>query len=478
MSLKQKAITGVVWSAIENFAAKGVQFILGIVLARILVPEDYGLIGMIMVFLAISATFIDSGFSKALIQKKNRDEKDFSTVFYFNIAIAVCFYLILFFSAPLIANFYDQQVLVSIVRVIGLIVIINSFAVVQRSKFTINIDFKTQTKASLLSIVISGLFGIYLAYSGYGVWALVVQALIRAALNVGALWYFSKWIPRDGFHYNRFKSLFSFGSKLLLSRLIDTVYKNIYLIVIGKLFSTAELGFYTRAKQLNDFPSANITSILQRVTFPLLSGIQDDNIRLKENYRLIIKLSALIVFPLMMGLAALAEPIVLIILTEKWLNSVWMLQLLCFAGMWYPIHSLNLSILNVKGRSDLFLRLEIIKKVIITIVLIVSIPFGIKAMIIGQIFTSIIGLVINTYYTNLIISYNLVQQLSDIFGVLVVSLLMGTLIYVTIGYIENSALQLLVGFIEGVLFFIGITWFANIGEIRLLPTFFKSIKNK
>ena len=478
MSLKQKAITGVVWSAIENFAAKGVQFILGIVLARILVPEDYGLIGMIMVFLAISATFIDSGFSKALIQKKNRDEKDFSTVFYFNIAIAVCFYLILFFSAPLIANFYDQQVLVSIVRVIGLIVIINSFAVVQRSKFTINIDFKTQTKASLLSIVISGLFGIYLAYSGYGVWALVVQALIRAALNVGALWYFSKWIPRDGFHYNRFKSLFSFGSKLLLSRLIDTVYKNIYLIVIGKLFSTAELGFYTRAKQLNDFPSANITSILQRVTFPLLSGIQDDNIRLKENYRLIIKLSALIVFPLMMGLAALAEPIVLIILTEKWLNSVWMLQLLCFAGMWYPIHSLNLSILNVKGRSDLFLRLEIIKKVIITIVLIVSIPFGIKAMIIGQIFTSIIGLVINTYYTNLIISYNLVQQLSDIFGVLVVSLLMGILIYVTIGYIENSALQLLVGFIEGVLFFIGITWFANIGEIRLLPTFFKSIKNK
>ena len=478
MSLKKKAINGVVWSAIENFAAKGVQFILGIVLARILVPEDYGLIGMIMIFLAISATFVDSGFSKALIQKKNRDEKDFSTVFYFNIAIAACFYAILYFIAPLIADFYNQEILISLVRVIGLIIIINSLAVVQRSKFTINIDFKTQTKASLLSVTISGIFGIYLAYSGYGVWALVFQAITRAFLNVALLWYFSKWMPRDGFHYDRFKSLFSFGSKLLIARLIDTVYKNIYLITIGKLFSASELGFYTRAKQLNDFPSANITSILQRVTFPLLSGIQDDNVRLKENYRLIIKLSALIVFPLMIGLAALAKPIIILILTEKWLNSVWMLQLLCFAGMWYPIHSLNLSVLNVKGRSDLFLRLEIIKKVIITIVLIVSIPFGIKAMIIGQIITSVLGLVINTYYTNLIISYNLIQQLSDIFGVLIVSILMGAIIYFTIGYIENNLHQLIVGFLEGVIFYIGITWFTNTGKIRLLPTLIKSIKNK
>jgi teichuronic acid exporter len=478
MSLKQKAIKGVIWSTIENFSAKGVQFILGIILARILVPEDYGLIGMIMVFLSISATFIDSGFSKALIQKKNRDEKDFSTVFYFNIAIAVLFYFILFSIAPLIAEFYNQQILISLVRVIGLIVIINSFAVVQRSKFTISIDFRTQTKASFLSIVISGIFGIYLAYSGYGVWALVVQVLIRSSINVGALWYFSKWMPLDGFHYNRFKSLFYFGSKLLLARLLDTIYNNIYLITIGKLFSVAELGYYTRAKQLNDFPSSNITSILQRVTFPLLSGIQDDNIKLKENYRIIIKLSALVIFPLMMGLAALAKPIILLILTEKWINSVWMLQLLCFAGMWYPIHALNLNILNVKGRSGLFLRLEIIKKAVITIVLIVSIPFGIKAMIIGQIFTSIISLGINTYYTNLIISYNLFQQLNDIFGVLIVSLLMGLIIYFTIGYIENNLLQLLIGFLEGVIFFISITWYANIGEIRLLPTFFKMIKNK
>lgn len=478
MSLKQKAITGVVWSAIENLSVKGVQFVLGIILARILMPKDYGLIGMIMVFMAISATFIDSGFSKALIQKKDRDEKDFSTVFYFNIVIAVFIYLILFLCAPFIANFYHQQVLVSIVRVFGLVIIINSFAVVQRSKFSINIDFKSQTKASLLSILISGIFGVYLAYFGYGVWALIVQALINASLNVGMLWYLSKWIPRDGFHYNRFKSLFSFGSKLLLSRLIHTIYQNIYLIVIGRLFSVAELGYYTRAKQLNDFPSINITSILQRVTFPLLSGIQDANIRLKENYRLIIKLSAFVVFPTMMGLAALAKPIIVLILSEKWLNSVWILQLLCFAGMWYPINTLNLSVLNVKGRSDLFLRLEIIKKTIVTIVLVVSIPFGIKVMIVGQIFTAIVSVVINTYYTNVIISYNLIQQLSDIIGVLLVSLIMGMIIYFTIGFIENNLLRILVGFVEGFGFYIGLTWYANIGEIRLLPSLFKIIKNK
>lgn len=478
MSLKQKAVKGVFWSTVENFSAKGLQFVLGIILARILLPEDYGLIGMIMIFLAISVTFTDSGFSKALIQKKNRDEKDFSTVFYFNIVVAVCFYLILFICAPLISDFYEQVELINIIRVIGLIIIINSFAVVQRSKFMINLDFKTQTKASVLSIVVSGILSIYLAYSGFGVWALVIQALTRALINVVVLWFFSKWIPRDGFHFDRFKTLFSFGSKLLMARLLDTFYNNIYLIVIGKLFSAADLGFYTRAKQLKDFPSANITSILQKVTFPLLSGIQDDDVKLKTNYRVIIKLSALVVFPLMIGLAALAEPTILVILTEKWSESIWMLQLLCFAGMWYPIHAMNLNVLNVKGRSDLFLRLEIIKKVIITIVLVVSIPFGIKAIIIGQICTSIIALAINTYYTNRIISYSFIQQLSDIFGVLIVSLLMGTLIYFVIGYVDDNRFKLLIGLLVGIPFYLGITWFANIGEIRLLPTFFKNFKTK
>ncbi len=333
--------------------------------------------------------------------------------------------------------------------------------------------FKKQTKASLSSIVISGGIGIYMAYTGFGVWALVWQTILRRIIETVILWVYSKWLPKEGFSIERFKGLFSFGSKLLAVGLIDTIYRNAYLIIIGKVFSASNLGFYTRAKQFNDFPSVNITGILQRVTFPILSELQDDDHKLLTAYRKIIKLSALVVFPLMMGLAALAEPLIRVILTEKWIETVWMLQLLTFAGMWYPIHALNLNILNVKGRSDLFLRLEIIKKAIITIVLIISVPLGIEAMIIGQIATSYIALIINTYYTKRIISYGFLQQMSDLLKVLFLSFAMGGIIYYTISFIQVDILKLIIGIVEGVVFYIGIAWFFNIGEIKYLPTLIK-----
>ncbi len=472
-SLKKKAARGLIWSSIERFSAQGVQFVIGLVLARLLLPSDYGLIGMLAIFLAISQTFINSGFGIALIQKKNRDELDFSTTFYFNIVVAIFFYVILYLTAPLIANFFNQPLLVSLTRVIGLSIIINSFAVVQKTKYTIELDFKTQTKASLSSIVISGGIGIYMAYTGFGVWALVWQTILRRIIETVILWVYSKWLPKEGFSIERFKGLFSFGSKLLAVGLIDTIYRNAYLIIIGKVFSASNLGFYTRAKQFNDFPSVNITGILQRVTFPILSELQDDDHKLLTAYRKIIKLSALVVFPLMMGLAALAEPLIRVILTEKWIETVWMLQLLTFAGMWYPIHALNLNILNVKGRSDLFLRLEIIKKAIITIVLIISVPLGIEAMIIGQIATSYIALIINTYYTKRIISYGFLQQMSDLLKVLFLSFAMGGIIYYTISFIQVDMFKLIIGIVEGVVFYIGIAWFFNIGEIKYLPTLIK-----
>lgn len=469
-SLKQQAVTGIFWSSIERFSAQGIQFIIGVIIARLLLPEDYGLIGMLTIFMAISNTFIDSGFSTALIQKKDRDEKDFSTVFYFNIVVAIIVYLLLFLISPLIASFYKQPILVSLTRAIGLTIVINSFAVVQRARFTINMDFKTQTKASVISVSLSGIVGVYMAFNGYGVWALVVQAVLRAFVEFVLLWYFSKWLPREGFHRQRFKSLFSFGSKLLASALLNTIYQNIYLIVIGKVFSTSDLGYYTNAKQFRDFPSSNITGILQRVTFPLLSVLQDDDNKLKDAYRKMIKMSALAVFPLMIGLATLADPFIRIVLTEKWINTVWMLQLLCFSGMLYPIHALNLNILNVKGRSDLFLRLEIIKKAITTIVLIISVPMGIEAMIIGQISTSYIALIINTYYTKRIIDYGLFQQFNDLYKVFFLSFAMGIVMYFTIPYIKADILKLIVGLLEGVIFYISIAWFLNIGEIKTIPT--------
>ncbi len=473
--LKSRTAKGLIWSTLERFSAQGVQFVLGIILARLLTPQDYGLVGMLAIFLAVSQTFIDSGFSSALIQKKNRDDLDYSTTFYFNILVAISFYAVLFLTAPLIASFYRQPQLIELTRAIGLTIVINAFAVVQRSKFTINLDFKTQTKASLGATIISGMLGIYFAYTGLGVWALVIQSLARRTIEVLILWWISEWYPTAGFSYARFKGLFSFGSKLLLSGLLDTIYNEIYTIVIGKAFSANTLGFFTRAKQFAAFPSSNITGIVGRVTYPVLSEVQDDNNRLATIYRKIIKLSALLIFPLMMGLAALAHPLIIIILTEKWIDTVWMLQILCFSMMWYPIHAINLNIINVKGRSDLFLRLEVIKKILITIVLVVTIPLGIKAMLLGQVFLSYAGLSINLHYTKQVINYGYWKQMRDLMPVLLLSFTMGMLIYILTFFISSLYLQLLIGLLFGCAFFIGIAWKFNVSEIRELKSFLRKV---
>ncbi|MHB2149546.1 lipopolysaccharide biosynthesis protein [Calditrichota bacterium LG25] len=471
-SFRQKAFFGVLWSAIERFSAQGVQFVLGIIVARLLFPADYGLIGMLAIFLAISEAFIQSGFGAALIQKQNRDELDFSTTFYFNIVVASFFYLVLFFSAPLIAEFYKQPILIPLTRVVGLTLIINSFAVVQQTKYIIALDFKTQTKASLSSILISGAIGIYLAYSGYGVWAIVWQTISRRLINTVVLWFYLKWFPKEGFSYIRFKKLFSFGSKLLISGLFNAFYQNIYVIVIGKLFTVGELGTFTRAKQFNEFPTMNLSTIMGRVTFPLLSSIQDDNNRLLVVYRKLIKYYALIIFPIMMGLAAVAKPMILILLSEKWIDTAWMLQLLAFSGMWYPILRLNLIILNVKGRSDLFLKLDLVSKTVVSIGILASMPFGIKGMIIGQIITTYLTIAINTHYTKKLLGYGFFDEMRDVYNLLFLSFIIGFLIYFTITIFNNNYIKLMIGVLEGVIFFSFIAWIFNLGDIKDLVYIF------
>jgi teichuronic acid exporter len=447
--IKKKTINGVLWSAVERFSIQGLQFIIGLVLARLLLPADYGLVGMLAIFLAMSHTFVKSGFSYALIQKKNRNETDFSTAFFFNIGVGILFYFILFFSAQFIASFYKTPELEPLTKVIGINVFISSLSIVQRAKLTIDLDFKTQAKASFISALIGGCVGIYMAYNGYGVWSLVVQSLLRNGINTILLWILSKWVPKAIFSITSFKSLFSFGSKLLGAGLLNTLFNNIYLILIGKLFNARELGFYTRAFHLQQFPSENITNILQRVTFPVLSSMQDDENKLLHAYKNFIKISAFIVFPLMMGLAIIAEPLVQLVLTDKWLPAVPMLQLLCFAGMLYPIHAINLNILNVKGRSDLFLKLEIIKKIIITIAILITFSFGIKALIIGQIATSLIGYFINTYYSGRMINYGTIKQVKDLIPIIMITTAMGLCVVAITHYIEGSLLKLLVGLFTG-----------------------------
>ena len=384
-SLKQKTAKGVLWSSVEQFSVQIIQFVLGLVMARILSPHDYGLVGMILVFTSIAETFVNSGFSNALIRKQNKTEVDYSTAFYFNIVVGLVAYFILFFLSPFIARFYNEPLLESLTKAISINVFINSLGIVQRARYSIKVDFKTQAKATTTSVLISGIIGIWMAYSGYGVWAIVWQSVIRNGLNVALLWIFAKWLPSLQFSWASFREMWSFGYKLLLSGLIDRIYTNIYQLIIGKVFSAQDLGNYTRAQQFASFPSSNINGIISRVTYPILSSIQDDDVRLERVYRKYLRLSAFVVFPLMVGLSALAEPLIISILTEKWRAAIILLQIICFAMMWYPIHAINLNLLQVKGRSDLFLKLEIIKKLMGVTILCITVPMGLVAMCVGSI---------------------------------------------------------------------------------------------
>lgn len=474
-SLKSKTAKGVIWSSIERFSTQGIQFLIMIVMARLLTPEDYGLIGMVAIFLAVSQSLIDSGFSQALIRKQNRTEADNSTVFYFNIIISSLLYIILYISAPFVADFYNQPELTKVMRIICLGVIINSLAVVQRALLTIKIDFKTQAKSSLIAAIFSGCIGIFIAYNGLGVWALVIQQLLNLTTNTLLLWFFSRWRPKAIFSWNSFRELFAFGSKLLISGLIDTLYKNIYPIVIGKLFNASSLGHYTRAHQFSEFPSSNVTGIIQRVTYPVLCGIQDDTMRLKEIYRKFLKLSAFVIFPLMIGLAAIAKPFVNIMLGTQWEFCGQLLQIICFSMMWYPIHAINLNLLQVKGRSDLFLRLEIIKKILGISVLCITAPWGLIYMCYGQIFNSLVALIINTYYTGKLIQVGYLKQMRDLVPTIILSLTMFATICIANTYISSDIFQLITGIIVGVIVYFSGSYLFKFNE---LETIFSLAKRK
>lgn len=453
-SLTKKAKYGLIWSTVERFGTQGIQFLFGIILARLLTPEDYGIIAMPLVFLALAQCFIDSGFSSALIRKPVLKEEDLSTAFYFNIGVGVSCYIILFIASPLIADFYNTPILADVLKVTALATLLNPLATVQQTILTRDINFKSQTIISMTGAIISGCVGLWMAYSDYGVWSLVVQQVGAALIRVILLWITVKWRPVTKWSKESFAYLWGFGSKLLGVSLINTTYDNIYPIVIGKFYSPQDLGNYTRAQSFADLPSMNVTGILQRVTFPVLSTMQDNDERLALNYRKILRLSAFCVFPVMTGLAAVAEPLIICLLGDKWVGCILFIQLLCFSKMWYPIHAINLNLLTVKGRSDLFLRLEIIKKVIITVILVATIPFGIKCMVTGMILTSLLSLLVNTHYTGKMINCGFNIQMKDLSMSLVLSIMMFILIRALFLFVSNCLLQLILGFVIGAAFYI------------------------
>lgn len=428
--LKGKTIKGIIWSFIENLVNLGISFFIGLILARLLSPKDFGLIGMVTIFTAVSATFINSGFSQALIKKKVCSDVDYSTVFYFNFFVGIVLYLILFYLSPYIAEYFGEYKLINIVRVLSFVLVIESLTIIQRTLLTKKIDFKLQTKITIISSILSGTIAIGLAFRGYGVWSLVLKTLIQEGVNSVLLWYYNRWKPLFVFSIKSFNELFSFGSKLLISALIGTIYQNIYYLIIGKYFSAQELGYFTRAQQFKDLPSSNINGVVSRVSYPVLAEIQDDKERLKSGYKKIIKLTMYITFILMLGMAAVAEPMIISLIGEKWSTSIVYLQMLCFVGMFYPLHSLNLNILNVLGRSDLFLKLEIIKKVIAIPTIILGVFFGIKVMILGMMFNTLVAYYLNSFWSGKFINYPIKEQILDILPSFLLALSVSLILYI------------------------------------------------
>jgi O-antigen/teichoic acid export membrane protein len=465
-SLKLKTLQGIFWSFLEWVGQQGIRLVISIILARLLLPAQFGLIAMLAVFMAIAQSFLDSGFGSALIQKKDVTHVDSCSIFYFNIAVSIVVAGLLCLGAPWIAVFYDEPILIPLTRFLSLNLIISSFSLIHITLLTKRIDFKTQLKVSITATIISGIVGVTLAYCGFGVWSLAIQIVMSTLIRTVLLWFLNTWRPSLVFSFSSLKSLFAYGSKLLFSGLLNTVFSNIYLVVIGKLFSPADLGFYSRAENWQRFPSEKLASSVSRVTFSVFSSVQDDISRLRRGVRKALITLNLLNFPMMIGLLVTAKPLVLVLLTEKWLPCVPYLQLLCVMGLAYPLHVINLNVLMAKGRSDLFLRLEILKKVLVVIAIAVTYRWGITGMIYGQITVNILCYYLNSYYTGRLIGYPFREQVVDLFPYLGIAVVMGIGIhYLQLLPFPNNWTLLISQVLAGVIIYI------SLNRIFRMPAF-------
>ena len=361
-SLQRKAFWGMVWNFAESFSLQIIQFIIGIFMARILQPSDYGMVGMLSIFLTISNMLITSGFYRALIQKKDRTAIDYSTVFYFNIVVGIILYLVLFFSSPYIALFYNVPILEDLTKVIAIPLILNSLSQVQNAKFAIEMNFKMLSKISIITAIITGISSLYMAYSGFGVWSIAYSSVIGESSRCILLWFFANWTPLWKFSWKSFREMFSFGSKMFASGLLESIYNNLYTLIIGKKFAATELGYYTRANGYAQLPVATFNNALSKVTFPMFCEVQKDDERMILLYHKLLRFTAFIIFPIMMLFIVLARPLILFMITDKWESCVILLQILCLSYVWNPVQIVNINLLQAKGRADVTLKIDILKK--------------------------------------------------------------------------------------------------------------------
>ena len=439
---KSLVISSLIWKYLERIGYQGIQFIVSIILARLLLPSDYGAIAMITVFIAISEVFIQSGFSSALIQQKDVDDLDFSSVFYAGLAISIVIYLILFFASPLIAKFYNMPIITSVLRVLALVLIIGSINSVQISKISREMKFKKLFLSNLGAVLFSGSIGILLAYLNYGVWALVAQQIVFNLMSTIILTFTSGWKPKLMFSFKRLKKLFSFGWKMLCSGLLDTVYRNIYNLVIGKKFNSETLGLYNKGEQIPKLVTVNIDGAISSVMLPAYSKEQENKDKLKKMVKRTISTSSYLLFPLMFGLVATAEPVILVLLTEKWGGAIPFLRLQALVYMLYPISTANLQAIKAVGRSDYYLKLEIIKKVFGIVVLFLTVPYGIYVMTIFHFITTFISTIMNAYPTKKLLNYGYLEQIKTVLPALLLSIAMFIPVYL-LNYLNIKPILLL-----------------------------------
>jgi teichuronic acid exporter len=458
-NLKSITIQAFSWNFLEFIGVQGVRFVFGIVLARLLFPDQYGQIGMLTIFLAVAQTFLDGGFGAALIQKHEATEADICSIFYFNIAIGLAVAGFLCLIAPWIATFYNQPILIPLTRLMSLIIIFNSLALIHTIILQKEINFKTLTKVSLIASLLSGIIGVIIAVAGYGVWSLVIQQIANAIFQALFLWLMNSWRPALIFSIESIKQMFSFGSRMLASGLLNQIFNNIYLVVIGKLFSATELGYFTRAMTLQEFPSNLFSGVVGRVTFPVFSTIQNDFARIKRGLKKALTILVLVTFPMMIGLAIIARPLVLVLLTDKWAGCIPYLQLLSVYGLLIPLHLINLNLLQTLGRSEIYLRLEIVKKIFIIISIAITWRWGISAMIYGLITSSIICYYLNSYYTGIQIDYPFWEQLRDLFPYLTMASIMGIAVF-AVGFIPfpSDLAMLLIQITIGLIIYVTLCW--------------------
>lgn len=477
MSLKKQTFSGIIWTVADTFFLKGLTFIASIVLARLLGPTEFGLIGMVSVFIAVGIIMVNSGLSSSLIRTKNADDSDFTTVFYLNLAISVLVFVLFYIVAPYIAQFYAQEILTDIIRLYCFSFVISAFSAVQLAILNKNMQFRRIMLINIPGTVIGVILGISLGYLGYGVWSIVWMYLSTQLINSFILWVFSDWKPSLIFSFEKMKYHFGFGYKLLLSGLLNTVFSNMYNVVIGRFFTVQSLGYFERARTFNEYPVTILTGVIDKVTYPLLSKIQDEKERIAEIYKQLLQFSFFITAPLMFGAAAIAYPLFGLLLGEKWLQAAEYFQIICLASMFYPVHAFNINILKVYGRSDLFLKLEIIKKVVLVLGILIAFPFGILGLVWSSVITSFISLLINMHYSSNMISYKTIQQLGDMIPTFLSGIFTFLIMYGIVMYLQGYTLyaQIVIAAFFGIIFYILINYF-----LKSIPLLFalKLIKER